>query len=197
MTATVNPRLRLIVLLGLLAAAALGAGALLMSRTAATSEAAEAPLPLLRPAKATPVRSAPAAVRPKPAKAVAKRAPVVKATPTPRTKPKPAVASNGLPLSLAAALKRHQVVVVSLLVPGASVDELARAEARAGAGDAGAGFVAMNVLDRKQGGLLAAKLGVLEAPAVLVYGRPDALFVQLEGFADRETVAQAAANAKP
>jgi hypothetical protein len=123
----------------------------------------------------------------------------VRAKPEPPVKPKPrpTVAANGLPLSLAAALKRHQVVVVSLVVPGGSVDELANAEAQAGARDAGVGFVTIDVLDRKQGGPLAAKLGVLEAPAVLVYRRPDTLFVQLEGFADRETVAQAAANARP
>jgi len=72
-----------------------------------------------------------------------------------------------------------------------------RAEAEAGAGDAGAGFVTLDALHAKQGGALTAKLGVLEAPAVLVYRRPDSLFVQLEGFADRETVAQAALNAGP
>jgi hypothetical protein len=107
------------------------------------------------------------------------------------------VAANGLPISIANALKSNAVVVVSLVVPGASVDELARAEAQAGARAAAAGFVTINVLDDKQGSPLAAKLGVLEAPAVLVYKRPDSLFVQLEGFADRETVAQAAANARP
>jgi hypothetical protein len=194
-TATENPRLRLILLVGLLAASALGAGMFFMSRSAATSEAADAPLPALRPAAATPLKPAATAKPAKPARRAAKPAAVV--APKPRPKPEPAIAANGLPLSLAAALKQHRVVVVSLVVPGGSVDELARAEARAGARDAAAGFVTINVLDRKQSAPLTAKLGVLEAPAVLVYRRPDALFVQLEGFADRETVAQAAANARP
>jgi hypothetical protein len=192
-TATENPRLRLILLVGLLAAAALGAGMLFMSRSAASSEAADAPVPVLRPASVTPAKPAAAPKPAKPARPAAKPAPVATAAP----KPAPTVAANGLPLSLAAALKRHPVVVVSLVVPGASVDELARAEAQAGARDAGVGFLAINALDRKQSAPLTAKLGVLEAPAVLVYRRPDALFVQLEGFADRETVAQAAANARP
>lgn len=198
MTATANPRLRLILLLGLLAAAALGAGVMLMSRAAAESEAADAPSPVLRPTAATPAkptRAAPAPAKPKAATTKPVR-PVPQPPRAPR-KPAPTVAANGLPLALAAALRRDDVVVVSLVVPGGSVDELARAEAEAGAGDARAGFVALNALDRRQGGALAAKLGVLEAPAVLVYRRPETLFVQLDGFADRETVAQAAANARP
>ena len=36
---------------------------------------------------------------------------------------------------------------------------------------------------------------VLDGPAVLVFQRPRTLFVRLNGFADRDTVAQAAANA--
>lgn len=196
MTATENPRLRLILLVGLLAAAALGAGMFFMSRNAATSEAADAsltPLPRVTPAKPKP---APTGTPVKAAKPV-KAAPAAKPAPKPQPKPAPTVAANGLPISIANALKANAVVVVSLVVPGASVDELARAEAQAGAREAGAGFVTVNVLDDKQGSPLAAKLGVLEAPAVLVYARPDSLFVQLEGFADRETVAQAAANARP
>jgi hypothetical protein len=201
-TATDNPRLRLILLLGLLAAAALGAGMLFMSRSAATSEDIEAPLPPLRraaaPARpvAAPKPATPAQVAAKPKPVGAKAKPAAKPVPASAPKPKPTVAANGLPLSIAQALTRNPVVVVSLVVPNASVDELARAEAEAGARDAGAGFVTVNVLDEKQGGPLAKKLGVLEAPAVLVYRRPDTLFVQLEGFADRETVAQAAANAR-
>ena len=36
---------------------------------------------------------------------------------------------------------------------------------------------------------------VLDGPAVLVFVRPNSLFVRLNGFADHDTVAQAAANA--
>jgi hypothetical protein len=192
-TATENPRLRVILLLGLLAAAALGAGMFLMSRSAATSDAAETPLPPLRRSAAAPAAKPATPVKAAPMPAAAQPAP----KPAAVQKPKPTVAANGLPLSIARALGRNSVVVVSLVMPNASVDELARAEAQAGARDTGAGFVTINVLDDEQGGPLAKKLGVLEAPAVLVYRRPDALFVQLKGFADRQTVAQAAANARP
>jgi hypothetical protein len=36
---------------------------------------------------------------------------------------------------------------------------------------------------------------VLDGPAVLVFERPGSLFVRFNGFADRDTVAQAAENA--
>ena len=39
-------------------------------------------------------------------------------------------------------------------------------------------------------------LGALENPGILVYRRPDVLFARMSGFADSETVAQAAANAR-
>ena len=39
-------------------------------------------------------------------------------------------------------------------------------------------------------------LGALENPGILVYSRPDVLSTRLSGFADSETVAQAAANAR-
>src|ERR671922_302373 len=88
------------------------------------------------------------------------------------------------------------VVVVGLYDPDAAVDTMALAEAKAGAQAAGAGFVALNVLAESQSRPLLELLGTLENPSVLVYRRPDTLFARIGGFADRETVAQAAANAK-
>src|SRR5207244_12416349 len=87
--------------------------------------------------------------------------------------------------------------------PRSSVDQVALGEAREGAGSAGAGFVALNVADEKvaapltsllTGGATAADR-VLDDPAVLVFQAPRTLFVRLNGFNDRETVAQAASNA--
>jgi hypothetical protein len=40
-------------------------------------------------------------------------------------------------------------------------------------------------------------LGVLPDPAVLVYRRPGDLVARFDGFADRDTVAQAATNVAP
>jgi hypothetical protein len=120
----------------------------------------------------------------------------------PKSHPKPAVV-DGMPAALASALASHPVVVVSLYAPRSSVDELATAEARHGATLAGAGFVALNVADEKIVSPLSSLLTgaptaadrVLDGPAVLVFQRPRTLFVRLNGFADRDTVAQAAANA--
>lgn len=151
--------------------------------------------PVRKPAK--PVAKAP--VR----KPVAKRA--VQPTRVPAAKPVPVakpvavakpVDDSGLPRVLSAALARHGVVVVSLYDPEAAVDKIALAEARAGASAAGAGFVALNVFAEAQSRPLVELLGTLENPAVLVYRRPAALFARVGGFADRETVAQAAANAR-
>ena len=42
---------------------------------------------------------------------------------------------------------------------------------------------------------LNAKYGAVQDPAVLVLRPPESLVVRIDGFADRDTVAQAAANA--
>jgi hypothetical protein len=80
---------------------------------------------------------------------------------------------------------------------------MATDEARHGARVAHVGFVAFSVADEKVVSPLSSLLNgaptpadrVLDGPAVLVFVRPNSLFVRLNGFADRDTVAQAAANA--
>jgi hypothetical protein len=106
-----------------------------------------------------------------------------------------AALAAGLPAPVARALGQHEMVVVSLYNPYSEVDGIAFAEARAGAGLAGAGFVPLNVLSKAQVGKLTEQLGLLPDPGVLVYVRPAALVVKISGFADKETVAQAAQNA--
>lgn len=100
-----------------------------------------------------------------------------------------------VPPSLSRALTRNRVVVVSLFTPGSNVDTLARAEARSGAEAAGAGFVELNVLGEPRVARLAQRFDLLGTPAVLVLRRGPELRTALGGYADRETVAQAAANA--
>jgi hypothetical protein len=157
---------------------------------------------LVRPklAKPAPVK------KPAKTKAPVARAPVAKAkpAPVPLAKPKPAkpaaaapaVDANGLPRVLSAALAGNRVVVVGLHDPDSALDQMALAEARAGARAAGAGFVAVNVFAEAQSRPLLELLGALENPGILVYRRPDVLFARMSGFADSETVAQAAANAR-
>lgn len=136
-----------------------------------------------------------------------KAKPVVKATPKPRVVARPKTPAptviDGMPSALALALRAHPVVVVSLYTPDSSVDSMATAEARHGAAAAHVGFLAFNVADNKLVAPLSALLAgaptpadrVLDGPAVLVFERPGTLFVRFNGFADRDTVAQAAANA--
>lgn len=150
---------------------------------------------LVRPklAKPAPVKKA------APAKA---KAPVAKPKPAPAPLAKPAepappaVDANGLPRVLSTALAGNRVVVVGLHDPDSALDQMALAEARAGARAAGAGFVAINVFAEGQSRPLLELLGALENPGILVYRKPDVLFARMSGFADSETVAQAASNAR-
>lgn len=113
-----------------------------------------------------------------------------------RPKPRKTVAQNGLPLAVANALKTHSAVVVALYTPEGKLDPIGFVEAKQGAALAHAGFVGINVLDSRTAAPLMTKLGVvLRAPTVLVFKRPGDLATRLDGFADRETVAQAAQNA--
>ena len=86
------------------------------------------------------------------------------------------------------------MVVVALYDPRAKIDGTALAEAREGAKLAGSSFVPVDV--RTHGvDSLNASYGVVQDPAVLVLRPPDKLVVRIDGFADRDTVAQAALNA--
>ena len=152
---------------------------------------------LVRPklAKPAPVKK-PAPAKMKTPLAKAKPAPVPLAKPKPADPAAPAVDANGLPRVLSTALARNRVVVVGLHDPDSALDQMALAEARAGARAAGAGFVAINVFVEGQSRPLLELLGALENPGILVYRKPDVLFARMSGFADSETVAQAAANAR-
>lgn len=202
-----NP-VRLVVLVGI--AGVLGA-VFLFVQPLQPAEETTAPVPVATP---EPVE----AVKPQAAKAAAKKTAPTNARPTPKqdarprpkqdikatASPKPArkpvlpspVAPNGLPRAVAAALLRNPVVVVSVVAPGSRVDELALAEARAGAALAGAGFVRLNAYRQAEIAPLAAKTPLRTNPAVLVLRRPAYVTLSILGFADRDSVAQAAANAR-
>jgi len=126
-----------------------------------------------------------------------KATPHVSVAPKAPEKPSAVLAAiaAGLPTPVAKALGRHPVVVVSVFNPYSEVDGIAFAEARAGAQNAGVGFVGLNVLSQAQVGKLTQTLGLLPDPGFLVYTRPGTLVARINGFADKETVAQAAQNA--
>lgn len=190
-----GPRVKLIGLVVGLAVLALGAGFLLMSRGQPSSEAAEhtvIPLSQRKTGKVAKPKATPNRPARKP-----KAKPKPKPAPKPKPKPKPAppATEDGLPGALSSALARHPVVVVSLYAPDVELDDMAMQEAKAGAAAAGAGFVALNVLNESQSRPLTKELGILEDPAVLVFRRPGELVVRFSGFADKQTVLQAARNA--
>jgi hypothetical protein len=126
-----------------------------------------------------------------------------KATPAHRSasaRPKPKLKKvvpppDQLPSAIRRALAADNVVVVSLYDPRAKIDGTAMREARAGAEKAGSSFVRVDVRNNRDVDSLNAKYGVLQDPAVLVLRPPGSLVVRIDGFADRETVAQAALNA--
>ena len=164
------------------------AGMLTMRTMGPGNEPVAIPAPVKTPVK-TPAKIA--------AKSAPKAAKPAAHAPTP-VKPKPVnpvVPPSGFPMVVDKALRRHEVVVVSLVVPGARVDELAAAEAEAGAKLSGAGFLALNVLNEGVARALLAKLDSGQDPSVVVVNRSGDVAVELAGFVDRETVAQAAANA--
>jgi hypothetical protein len=196
---------------------ALAGGFLMLGRGQSSSTAAAPAIKPLHPVKkhvaAVPKQATAKKVVAAKQAAPAKKATAVKAKPAVKTVPKPQVVAkpkahppaviNGMPSALALALRAHPVVVVSLYTPDSSVDSMATAEAKHGADAAHVGFVAFNVADNKIVSPLSALLTgaptpadrVLDGPAVLVFERPNTLFVRFNGFADRDTVAQAAANA--
>jgi hypothetical protein len=193
-TLTLSPPVRYAALLALLVAVLGAGGMMLMGRGAESSVATHSinPHPFgshaKKQAEVTPKKHSAA-----PGTAATPAAPVQKA---PQQAPAVLAAlAAGLPAPVANALGKHPVVVVSLFNPYSEVDGIAFAEARAGAKLAGVGFVPLNVLSQSQAGKLTESLGLLPDPGVLVYTRPGTLVGKINGFADKETVAQAAQNA--
>jgi hypothetical protein len=196
---TVSPQIKILALVGLLAAVGLAASMFVLGGSSNKTPTTAVRLPLRHAAKppATPVRAH--------AKPVAK--PATKAHTASHAKAhkkaKPARFHGNavyaqLPRPLQWQLAHHRVVVVSFYNPSSSVDAISVAEAHAGATDAGAGFLLVSVLDNKVAGILTALLpggGLLPDPGVIIYRAPGDIALRLDGFADRASVAQAATNA--
>jgi hypothetical protein len=177
-TLTFDSRARMLVLVLVLVLAAGAAGLMVFKRLRSSSDAST-PAPTTRTVEPRP---------PKPK--VARRAPLTPQKP----KPAPVAPSDQLPAAIRSALAANLVVVVALYDPKAKIDGLAVREARAGAELAGSSFVPIDV--RKNGvDSLNARYGAIQDPAVLVLRPPGSLVVRIDGFADRDTVAQAAVNA--
>lgn len=195
-----SPPVRIFALVAALAAVG---GALFMFTMGGTPAAEPSALPVLSHAdavkaaagKKATAKAAPATKAAKKIVAKPKAAPARAAAATPKPAPNVPQHATGLPVAIDNALANHELVVVSLVVPGARVDELAAAEARAGAKLAGVGYLALNVLNEDVARALLTKLGALGDPSLLVVKRGGEVALRLNGFVDRDTVAQAAANA--
>jgi hypothetical protein len=213
---TVSPQIRIVALVGLLLAVVgggamrfMGAGsgsasAVVPSRNAAVVQAkdvaarASAQATKTAAAAAAPAKAKPVAAKPKatPAQPKAVASPKPAPAPAPVSKHFSAALAAGLPLSIAQALAVSPTVVAAVFNPQSEVDGISFAEARAGASMAGAGFVGLNVLSRADVGKLTNQLGILPDPSILVFTRgPRPLAARIDGFADKETVAQAATDA--
>jgi hypothetical protein len=100
-----------------------------------------------------------------------------------------------LPPQIAHALRRSKVVVVSVYFGQAPGDHPAVAEARAGAHQSGAGFVAVNVGGDAAAASVATFVGPETPPTMLVVRRPGKIVTQIPGQVESAIVAQAARNA--
>ena len=98
-------------------------------------------------AHTTPAVTAPAHTTPAPSKAHTQPATPAK------------LATHGLPVAVARALRKHSVVVVSLSLPGTDLDQMAAAEAKAGAVATHSGFVKLDVRNQRPGIAILHKLG--------------------------------------
>ena len=148
------------------------------------------------PHKKTTVVKTQTKAKPKAKAKVVAAAPVAAAAAAPAATAAAATPSNGLPPRVAEALRQYSVVVVALYSPEASVDATSLGEAAAGAKLAKVGFLPINVLDQSQVSPFTDAFGVLQDPTLLIYARPGTLTFKVDGFADRQVVAQAALSAK-
>lgn len=168
-------------------------GFVFLGRSSSSSAAAPHAIKPLHPHAKAKVALAPPKVTPAKAKAMAKA----------KTRGvRPAVIA-GVPAPLVDALKHHSVVVLALVAPKSEVDNLTLAEAKAGAAAAHAGFATVDVTNNAQVQALSALVGtnadaqnrLLDDPAVLVFQKPQTLYVRLNGYVDADTIEQAAVNA--
>jgi hypothetical protein len=196
MTFTLSPPIRYAALCALLASVVIGGGLMMMGHKSESAVATphvinKHPFGVKKHATTTPKKTPAAATtkpKPQPVQATPAKAP---------EQPSAVIAAlaAGMPAPIAKALGEHPIVVVSVYNPYSEVDGIAFAEARAGAQMARVGFLPLSVLSQAQVGKLTEQLGLLPDPGLLVYARPGNLVARISGFADKETVAQAAQNA--
>ena len=109
---------------------------------------------------------------------------------------KPLVLDANLPAPVHRALVSSREVVAVLTAPGVPGDSDVVKEARAGAAAAHVGFTVLNVRQETVAATLAAWAPNAGDGSVLVVQRPGKVTVELDGYADRLMVTQAAIDAR-
>lgn len=175
MSVTISPPVRVLALVGVLAATGMALFFFVLGRSASEAEPRQAAV-----TQRTPQTTAPSGTQ----------------TPT-RGQGSATVTetASGFPRPVDRALRRHGVVVVTVHMPGASVDGALLREARTGAQRANAGYVAIRGTNEGLVRTLLAKTGMLPSPAVVVVKRPGVV-TSVMATADQRIVEQAVAQAR-
>lgn len=170
---TLSTPVKIVALAGLALALGLAGVALLLKGHHAGSPTADAPV-----VAPPPVRHTAAAAKPAP-------------------KPKPRVhILPGTPPIVGAALLRKPIVVVVTYDGRVATDRGVVLEAYAGAREAHAGFLALNVANNSVAAGVATWSNSVVDPVVAVVKRPGNIVFNVAGVTDREAVAQAVTNAR-
>ncbi len=185
MTTTISPPIRILALVGVLAAAVVGILFFVHNRSSSSSSSPA--LPSVRQSHSLSTKQHLATSTAKPAtKSVAKPAVNRKIALQP-----------GLPSPVAHALRSSKVVIVVVYAHGGNGDLAAVTQARMGAKSAHVGFAAVNVIDEKTARSFHVFAGTAASPpAVLVIKRPGKIVNQFSGYTDSGIVEQAGLNAR-
>ena len=173
---TLTPPIRIAAFVGALVATGLAAFVFVMGRGSPETDVAAPAKPVTKPSAQTTTP------------------PRASQTP-PKAKPRVVVTKSGFPAPVDLALRRRGVAVVVIYMPGAAVDAIVRAEARAAAARSKAGYVPISALNERLLQTFIARTGVLPDPAVVIIKRPGVVTATLS-VTDRETIAQAIAQAR-
>jgi hypothetical protein len=131
-----------------------------------------------------------------PAQTPAKHGSTVHFSQTAKPAPKPIVLDANLPAAVHQALRSSREVVAVLTAPGVPGDSDNVAEARLGARAAHVGFTVLDVTRETVAAPLATWAPNAVDGSVLVVQRPGKVAVELDGYADRQMVEQAALDAR-
>jgi len=177
-TTTISPPIRILALVGVLAAVALGLLMFAHSRSGSSSGSSATPAPSTSGSSSKPATT-PAT------------------TPAVKPAPKPSVVLLPyLPAPVAHSLEYSKVVVVAVFSRDVSADQATVAQARDAAKAAHAGFAAVNVLDDRSALRISKLAGTSVAPPViLLVKRPGKVVNQFASTVDSDVIAQAALDA--